>query len=479
MNYILILLSGILYILPFLNPNLFFVSWFAFIPFLYSIYNSNFKKVFYKSWLFGFIIMFGAGYPLYYPIKSFSNFPSVLVIILLIIIYIILSLIYGLWGKLYEIMQSKNSFNPLLFALTWLGLEIFRHIVFNFFPLGYLGYTQADFNQIIQIADLGGVFLVSFIIILFNALIFKFLITKDKKYIMITILIIGMVLSYGFYQINRYEKIEKSLKIGIFNTNINQSEKWLSSNIEKYNGLFISDYPEFKDTDLIITPESALTFDMNKDQNKRGEILKKIDEIDKYYQIGFLATKNDSQSYYNSTYLITPSGEIKDRYDKNKLVLFGEYVVFADLIEKTTGYRLNTLLSGNEISIFKTPFAKWKTVICSEILYPEYVTKQIDQLDFVVNQSNEGWFENNTTLKNQMSASLVFRAVENRRSIIKAGNMTYSGIVYPSGKRLKINNNLNKEVVNSKITNNNTIFQNLLKIFQKNHKSCRTFYIFK
>jgi apolipoprotein N-acyltransferase len=468
MDFILILLSGILYILPFFNPNLYFISWFAFIPFLFSIYYNDYKNMFYKSWFLGFIIMFGVGYPLYYPIKIFSNFPSALVILLLIITYLVLSIIYGAWGRLYKLIQRKRSFNPLIFSLTWLGLEIIRHIIYNFFPLGYFGYTQANFNQIIQIADLGGVFLISFLIILFNTLIFKFLISKEIKYVMITIVIIGIVLSYGFYQIDKYEKIEKSFKVGIFNTNISQSQKWQPNNIKKYNDLFINDYLEFNDTDLIITPESALTFDMNEDEKYREEILKKIDEINKYYQIGFLATKEDSKRYYNSTYLITPEGEIKNRYDKNKLVLFGEYVVFEDLIGKITGYRLNTLLSGNEITIFKTPHAKWKTIICSEILYPEYVSKKIDQIDFVINQSNEGWFKNNTTLKNQMYASLIFRAVENRRTFIKTGNMTYSGIVYASGKSMKINNNLNKIVLDCKINSNNTIFNNLLNICQNN-----------
>ena len=465
MNLILILLSGILYILPFFNPNLYFISWFAFIPFLFSIYNSNYKNMFYKGWFLGFIIMFGVGSPLYYPIKRFSDFPSIVVVLLLILIYLILSVIYGIWGKAYKLIQNKSTFNPFIFSLSWLGLEIIRHIIYNFFPLGYFGYTQANFNQIIQIADLGGVFLVGFLIILFNALIFNFLISKEKKYIMITVLIIGIVLSYGFYQIDKYEKIEKSFKVGIFNTYINQSQKWHPDNVKKYNDLFIKDYPEFNDTDLIITPESALTFDMNTNQEYREEILKKIDKIDKYYQLGFLATKDDSKRYYNSTYLITPEGKIKNRYDKNKLVLFGEYVVFEDLIEKTTGYRLNTLLPGNEITIFRTPNAKWKTIICSEILYPEHVTKKIEQIDFIINQSNEGWFENNITLKNQMYASLIFRAVENRRTFIKTGNMTYSGIVHPSGRSMKLDNNINKIVLDSKITHNSTIFHKFLNIW--------------
>jgi apolipoprotein N-acyltransferase len=65
-------------------------------------------------------------------------------------------------------------------------------------------------------------------------------------------------------------------------------------------------------------------------------------------------------------------------------------------------------------------------------------------------QSNEAWFSDSQNLKNQMFASLVFRAVENRKTIIKAGNKTYGVLVYPSGKqeKLKTGNNTKKLTVN-------------------------------
>jgi len=469
MSYIMIIISGILYILPFFNPNLFILSWIAFIPFLYSVYYTNYKNLFYKAWVLGFIILTGVGYPLYFPIKSFSNFPSIVVIFILIILFLILSLIYGLWGKLLSIIINKNEFNPYVFSISWLGLEIIRHVIMNFFPLGYLGYTQANFNHFIQISDLGGVFLVSFIIALLNSLIFKFIISKRKKYIIISILIVGLVLSYGFYKINRYEDIEKSLDIGIVHTHINQNDKWNRDNVNKYIDLFTAQDKEFEDVELVITPESALTFDMNREVYYRDKVLNRVEASNKYFQIGFLATKDNESNYYNSTYLINSRGEIKNRYNKNKLLLFGEYVIFSGLIEKLTGYRLNTLNPGKNIIDFQTPFAKWKTVICSEILYPEYVSKHLNSLDFIVNKSNEAWFEDNTTLKNQMYASLVFRAIENRRSIIKAGNMTYSGIVYPSGQREKYDKKINEKLkVSIKKHKEITLFNKIMNIFLKN-----------
>ncbi|MGM0445707.1 MAG: hypothetical protein ACQEQH_04800, partial [Bacillota bacterium] len=69
MDIILIILSGFLYIIPFIQPDLYFISWVAFIPFLYVVHKKNNNHIFYKGWLLGFIIMIGVGYPLYFPIK--------------------------------------------------------------------------------------------------------------------------------------------------------------------------------------------------------------------------------------------------------------------------------------------------------------------------------------------------------------------------------------------------------------------------
>ena len=458
MNIFLVLLSGIFIVLPFFNPNLFFLSWIAFLPFLYSIHSNKFQNIFFKGWFLGFIILAGVGYPLYYPIQSFSGFNPLIVSFVLILTFGILSLIYGLWAKMFSFLHETNNFNPFLFSFTWLAIEIVRHKIMAFFPLGYIGYTQANFNKLIQIADLGGVFLIGFLILLVNGLLFKILISKKYKFMLYLVLIMILVFSYGIYQINIYETLNNNIKVGIIQTNIEQSEKWKAQNIEEYTDLVVQNRKLFEDVDLIVSPESALTFDINRDNKYRKEILKRIDKINKYFQLGFLATKGDENRYYNSSYLMSPSGEIINRYDKNKLVLFGEKVLFPDLISKFTGYKLNSLKSGKSIDIFKTPVAQWKTVICSEILYPEYLSQQNNKVDFIINQSNEAWFEDDRSFQNQMFASLVFRAIENRKSIVKAGNKTYGGIVYPSGKRKKINPGNKAKILKVNVNSGSSFF---------------------
>jgi len=96
------------------------------------------------------------------------------------------------------------------------------------------------------------------------------------------------------------------------------------------------------------------------------------------------------------------------------------------------------LNTGSKKEIFKYKNLKWKTVICSEILYPEYVRIEAAEVDFIVNQTNEAWFNESRLLKNIMWQAAVIRAVENRITVIKTGNQAHNGIIYPSGNYQKV-----------------------------------------
>ncbi|HKL76689.1 MAG TPA: copper homeostasis protein CutE, partial [Halanaerobiales bacterium] len=60
-------LSAILITLPFYFPDLFFLSYFSFIPIFVIIKKSNIKNTFLYGWLFGFIYISISSYWLFYP----------------------------------------------------------------------------------------------------------------------------------------------------------------------------------------------------------------------------------------------------------------------------------------------------------------------------------------------------------------------------------------------------------------------------
>jgi apolipoprotein N-acyltransferase len=127
-------------------------------------------------------------------------------------------------------------------------------------------------------------------------------------------------------------------------------------------------------------------------------------------------------------------------------VPFGEYVPFVDwmpFLKKLTPYEgmEYSVEAGTEWTRFPvkdkagTTF-KFGVLICYEDsdspLAREYVRGR-DPVDFLVNISNDGWFKGTQEHEEHLAVSR-FRAVECRRSLVRAVNMGVSAVVDPNGK---------------------------------------------
>ena len=166
--------------------------------------------------------------------------------------------------------------------------------------------------------------------------------------------------------------------------------------------------------------------------------MQQVTGLNAYLQVGSLSIMDDDYARYNSSFLITPEARIQSRYNKVRLVPFGEYIPLSNLVEKLTGLSIVSPLPGDEFVIFRKGEISWKTVICSEILYPGLVREGVEEARFIVNQSNEAWYRKGN-LQEQMWIAARFRAAENRRSILKAGNQAFGGVIAPTGAELMKN----------------------------------------
>jgi len=166
------------------------------------------------------------------------------------------------------------------------------------------------------------------------------------------------------------------------------------------------------------------------------------------------AVMDDSIQQYNSSFLLTPSAGFEGRYNKMKLVPFGEYIPLSGLVEKLTGIAWSSQIAGDEPTIFSMSENKWRVAICSEILYPHLVQLGIDEVDFLVNQSNEAWYKRGN-LQQQMWATACFRAVENRRSVVKSGNHAFGGVISLTGSEIRKEHSTNATVFSAELPLNN------------------------
>jgi len=445
-------------------PNLYFLSWIGFLPFLYYLYiikkgELDYKSIFFNGWNLGFwILVFTANF-LYHSIKLYTGSSFFLIIIILVLLFSLMALIYAVFFLIYFYLQqnlfTNNKFSPFLFALCWTTMEIIRYYLLSFFPLGNLSYTQAEFVSFIQLAEIGGIWIVSFILVLVNGLLFQFIFQKKFKDIFLIVILFLIIFSFSNFKEQPYlQNIKakngyRNIEVGIITTKIDQNQKWTLKQLDQNIELTLDALSDLKEAELIIAPETNITFDFYANKDYRKEFLKKIAaKAESPIQIGSLAGRDSTKGRYNSSFLISESGEIISRYDKKLLLYFGETYPFLELLNRFTPYNFSSLNAGQENVLFRIKNLKWKTVICSEILYPSFVKAKAAEFDFIVNQTNEAWFNNNRLLKNIMWQAAVFRAVENRVSVIKTGNYSYNGIIYPSGEYKKVLSNENYHLFN-------------------------------
>ena len=172
--FLLSLLSGILFALSFQKFNLFCFAWFAFVPLLYCVFNSNVKNSFLYGFITGFVCNTISLFWLFVFLNNNLNsyFASFIVSILL---WMYLSLYFSLWTALISFAKQyfKKCFYLILFiASSWVTLEFIRTYLLTGFPWNLSGYSQVSFLPVIQIADITGIYGVSFFILIVNAVIY-------------------------------------------------------------------------------------------------------------------------------------------------------------------------------------------------------------------------------------------------------------------------------------------------------------------
>ncbi|MGR3310581.1 MAG: apolipoprotein N-acyltransferase [Candidatus Brocadiales bacterium] len=355
-----------------------------------------------------------------------------------------------------------TAFVPFL----WVTLEYLRSFILTGFPWLFIGHTQYSFLPIIQIADVTGVYGISFVVVLVNAcvadIVLSFTLLKDSSkrdsYIYVicfTIVFVILSLSYGYFKLKGYRPVEGP-QICVVQGNIPQSLKMDTSeaqqekNLKKYFNL--SKQAFGKDIDLLVWPETMVPGLLNISPALTG---RKIDELS-HELVKALAIQTgsnllvggtaiglteDEQRFYNSAFFYNNYGRLLRRYDKIHLVPFGEYTPLKSIfpfLARLVPYEIS-LSSGTDRTIFELDTVggnkyKFGVVICYEDTVAPLVREfKKGGADFMLNITNDGWFRDSAELDLHL-AIMVFRAVENRVGMVRAANTGISSFVSPDGK---------------------------------------------
>ena len=447
-DLLLCLLSGILLVLSYPNFNLEFLAWIALVPLFYSTGQKSVLSSFFLGFITGVTSFLGIIYWIVVAVHNYGNVPLLLSILILLLLVLYLSLYIGTFAMLSRFLQLR--FGPRMVILSpflWVALEYLRSFFLTGFPWAELGHSQYLNLPFVQIADITGVYGLSFVIVLVNATLYLILRQwAEKKFpkreALLSIFIVAGVLLYGYFRmedVNRRVQGQPAIRVGLIQGNIDQSIKWNESfqkeTLRTYERLSLRTAQERPD--LIIWPETAVPFFFQDAKEYQPLVLDVAVKTHAYLLFGSPSYRIEKgvAVNYNSAYLAAPSGEIVGKYDKNHLVPFGEYVPLGEILKLgSLGEGIGDFKSGKEIINLTLPQAKFGVLICFEIIFPDLCREFVRKgADFLVTITNDAWF-GRTSAPYQHLAIATFRAVENHVFIARAANTGISGFIDPTGK---------------------------------------------
>jgi len=458
-NLLLAGLSGLLLTGSFPKIGLDWLVWVALVPLFAAIANLSVKESFRIGFITGLIHYLSLLYWVVPVMRTYGYLPLYLSIVILFLFAGVLALFPAVFSMAVAAIGRTPTRCLFAMPLFWVAVEYLRTYIFTGFPWALLGHSQYLRLQLIQIADLIGVYGISFLIVLGNTALFLTLrriagqtwqkkpVSKRLPAVAAIFFVLGFLFTwlYGTWRIKTTDQLmaaSPSARIAVIQGNVDQGVKWnpafQAATIKTHKRLSLSAKSE--NADLIVWPESATPFYLFYNKAPTQKVLDGIEKTDTDYLIGSpsVAGKKGNLAYYNSAYLISPGTKTISKYDKAHLVPYGEYVPFKKWLPF-----LGKIVA--QVGDFR-PGKAGKTVawkqgalgvqICYEIIFPGLSRAMVkNDAVLLINITNDAWF-GKTSGPYQHFSMTVFRAVENRRALARAANTGISGFIDPTGRIL-------------------------------------------
>jgi apolipoprotein N-acyltransferase len=442
-SYGLAAAAGLLVAAPWLDFSLYPLAWIGFAPLLVAVRPLAGAGRRREAVVLGLIAGLAANVPafswLVYTMDVFGGFPTVVSALF----YFILSLYSASQFALFALAIGRVGAGPLALAapVLWVPLEL---LFWNLFPWR-MANSQLELPLVMQIGDLTGPYGLSFVIVWANAALAALWTERRWRPLLGAAAAALVVVGYG---VVRWPQIEAevarspALRVGLVQGNVGIREKGNSAyfdiNIGKYRSLSRSLQDE---VDVLIWPETVshewideTATHLTARQHPFPGLVKPLIFGGLGYEYTAAA---DEPRRYNAAFLIDASGRILDRYNKQILLPFGEFLPFSSWLPfiKDLSPNSGDFSAGTAMETLDVPGgARFAPLVCYEDV-PAGIARQMaaSGANVLLTIFNDAWF-GDSMAPYQHEAIAVWRAIENRRYFTRVGNAGDTGIVDPWGR---------------------------------------------
>jgi len=440
-RWVLSVLSGILLALIFPKFNLYFLAWLALVPLFVAVQCSRTPM---DAAFCGFLCgasLFIIDMSWITVLAAFSGGLAYLGWVAAALFESVFILLFAYFSK-----QVMDRF-AFLIPFIWVFFEWLRTLGPWGAPLGILGYSQAHFLPLIQIAAFTTVFGVSLLIAGVNYMVFDLvndLRSGERLALTLkaggTLLILVLVCAYGQRAMDRpLPEAGEELRIALIQGNIPHKIKRnraltlpIFNTYERLTRRIIDQKP-----DLIIWPETVVFSFIMQDSMFLSRIQKLARDAGCFLITG--TPYEEGGRYFNSAVVFSPSGRMTGRYDAQRLLPLATYVplhvLIHPMVKKARFWEkdFSTNPAGNLLEIGKI---KLGTVICFESVFVRYLRQMTRRgADLLVTLTTDAQFLDSSIPYKHIDFD-IFRAIENRRYLVQAANTGISAVIDPYGRIL-------------------------------------------
>ncbi|MFF5537899.1 apolipoprotein N-acyltransferase [Streptomyces cinerochromogenes] len=427
-------LAGALPVLAFPTPSLWWSAYVALVPWILLARSApTGRRALYDGWWGGIGFLVAVHHWL---------LPSLHVFIFLIAA--LLGLLWAPWGWLVRRFlggvpsPGRAAVALLVLPSAWLAVELVRSWQGLGGPWGMLGASQWQVEPALRLASVGGVWLLSFLVVAVNVAVAVLLAVRESRMPAVASLVATAAATSAAWAWAPRPDVDQRVRIAVVQPGIVAGQGSGDKRFDREEQL--TRRLAGQDVDLVVWGESSVGFDLD----DRPDLARRLTALSRETGADVLvnvdARRSDRPGIYKSSVLVGPHGLTGDRYDKMRLVPFGEYIPARSLLgwatsvgraagedrRRGTGQTVMDVGHGLRIG----------PLICFETAFPD-MSRHLAEggADILLGQSSTSSFQHSWAPEQHASLAAL-RAAETGRPVVHATLTGVSAVYGPGGQRL-------------------------------------------
>lgn len=398
---------------------------------------------FLTAWFWAFGNFLAGQYWIAHAFNFQANMPPSLGILAVVLLSMFMAIYPAAAAALAVRIRKGPLLRALAFAGAWMLTEWLRGYLLGGFGWNPIGVVTLPMGGAAQAAAVIGALGLSGLVILCS---YGFSLFVLRRWKLGTALAAPLVLAATVLPFAKGETVPSETRVDIVQANIPQELKYgpgrFLANLERYAVL---SPPPTDEPRLLIWPEAAIPRfldDMPELRRELGFFLLGDDDLLLTGAMKALGSGEDGDPWggLNSLYVIGPDGGIRARYDKQRLVPYGEYlplrpVLSAIGLAQLAPSAVDTYAGVGPRTLQLPGFPNVGAMICYEVIYPEQADGHF-RPRWLLNVSNDAWFSDGGAAMHLAHARL--RAIEQGLPMARSTPTGISAIIDPWGRVLEM-----------------------------------------